>query len=179
MKQFMEYMELLFFVVAQVVIGLDDVPFTLPETNIALKIGLPNRKVVFQPSIQGRAVSFREGKTCYSQKVCELEIMQDLLCLSSGYVQIICVNSGWWSTLHLKHMPLCKSDVSLSDHQKSHSHEKKRRPESRINGKLRSPIFFGGLLARSNFEIPSAPQFSRSSFSHRFRFSPAGGIRRR
>ena len=35
MKQFMEYMELLFFVVAQVVIGLDDVPFTLPETNIA------------------------------------------------------------------------------------------------------------------------------------------------
>ena len=39
MKQFMEYMELFFFV-AQVVVGLDDVPF----------------------------------KTCYSQKVCELEI---------------------------------------------------------------------------------------------------------
>ncbi len=33
---------------------------TLPETNIALKIGLPNRKVVFQPSIFRGYVSFRE-----------------------------------------------------------------------------------------------------------------------
>ena len=36
---------------------------TLPETNIALKIGLPDRKVVFQPSIfRGENVSFREGR---------------------------------------------------------------------------------------------------------------------
>ncbi len=36
---------------------------TLPETNSShLKIGLPNRKVVFQPSIfRGRTVGFREG----------------------------------------------------------------------------------------------------------------------
>ena len=34
---------------------------TLPETNIALKIGLPNRKVVFQPSIFRCYVNFREG----------------------------------------------------------------------------------------------------------------------
>ena len=36
--------------------------FTLPETNSSpLKIGLPNRKVVFQPSIFRGHVSFREG----------------------------------------------------------------------------------------------------------------------
>ena len=36
---------------------------TLPETNCSpLKIGLPNRKVVFQPSICRGYVSFREGK---------------------------------------------------------------------------------------------------------------------
>ena len=36
---------------------------TLPETNTShLKIGLPNRKVVFQPSIFRGYVSFREGK---------------------------------------------------------------------------------------------------------------------
>ncbi len=36
---------------------------TLPETNSSpLKIGLPNRKVVFQPSIFRGYVSFREGK---------------------------------------------------------------------------------------------------------------------
>jgi len=36
---------------------------TLPETNIDPKISLPNRKVVFQPSIfRGENVSFREGK---------------------------------------------------------------------------------------------------------------------
>ena len=35
---------------------------TLPETNSSpLKIGLPNRKVVFQPSIFRSYVSFREG----------------------------------------------------------------------------------------------------------------------
>ena len=36
---------------------------TLPETNSShLKIGLPNRKVVFQPSIfRGYVISFREG----------------------------------------------------------------------------------------------------------------------
>ena len=35
---------------------------TLPETNgLPLKIGLPNRKVVFQPSIFRGYVSFREG----------------------------------------------------------------------------------------------------------------------
>ena len=37
---------------------------TLPETNSSpLKIGLPNRKVVFQPSIFRGYVSFREGKS--------------------------------------------------------------------------------------------------------------------
>ena len=37
--------------------------FTLPETNsLPLKIGLPNRKVVFQPSIFRGYVSFREGR---------------------------------------------------------------------------------------------------------------------
>ena len=37
---------------------------TLPETNGSpLKIGLPNRKVVFQPSIFRGYVSFREGNT--------------------------------------------------------------------------------------------------------------------
>ena len=36
---------------------------TLPETNSSpLKIGLPNRKVVFQPSIFRGYVSFREGR---------------------------------------------------------------------------------------------------------------------
>ena len=36
---------------------------TLPETNSSpLKMGLPNRKVVFQPSIFGCYVSLREGK---------------------------------------------------------------------------------------------------------------------
>ncbi len=35
---------------------------TLPETNSStLKIGIPNRKVVFQPSIFRGYVSFREG----------------------------------------------------------------------------------------------------------------------
>jgi len=34
---------------------------TLPETNIALKIGLSKRKLVFQPSIFRGYVSFREG----------------------------------------------------------------------------------------------------------------------
>ena len=35
--------------------------FTLPETNSSpLKIGFPNRKVVFQPSIFRGYVSFRE-----------------------------------------------------------------------------------------------------------------------
>ena len=34
---------------------------TLPETNLAPEIGLPNRKVVFQPSIFRGYVSFREG----------------------------------------------------------------------------------------------------------------------
>ena len=35
---------------------------TLPQTNSShLKIGLPNRKVVFQPSIFRGYVSFREG----------------------------------------------------------------------------------------------------------------------
>ncbi len=39
--------------------------YTLPETNSSpLKIGLPNRKVVFQPSIfRCENVSFREGTT--------------------------------------------------------------------------------------------------------------------
>ena len=37
-------------------------PVTLPETNSSLlKIGLPKRKLVFQPSIFGCYVSFREG----------------------------------------------------------------------------------------------------------------------
>ncbi len=36
--------------------------YTLPETSSSpLKIGLPNRKVVFQPSIFRSYVSFREG----------------------------------------------------------------------------------------------------------------------
>ena len=35
---------------------------TLPETNIALKIGYSKRKLVFQPSIFRCYVSFREGK---------------------------------------------------------------------------------------------------------------------
>ncbi len=35
--------------------------YTLPETNIAPEIGLPNRKVVFQPSIFRGSVSFREA----------------------------------------------------------------------------------------------------------------------
>ena len=36
--------------------------YTLPETNSShLKIGLPNRKVIFQPSIFCGYVSFREG----------------------------------------------------------------------------------------------------------------------
>ena len=42
--------------------------FTLPKTyNSPLKIGLPKRNVIFQPSIfQARTASFREGsKTCY------------------------------------------------------------------------------------------------------------------
>ena len=35
---------------------------TLPETNSSpLKIGIPNRKVVFQPSMFTGYVSFREG----------------------------------------------------------------------------------------------------------------------
>ena len=34
---------------------------TLPETNITLKIGLPKRKLVLQPSIFRGYVSFREG----------------------------------------------------------------------------------------------------------------------
>ena len=34
---------------------------TLPETNISPEIGLPKRKVVFQPSIFRGYVSFREG----------------------------------------------------------------------------------------------------------------------
>ena len=38
---------------------------TLPETIIAPKIGLPNRKVVFQPSIFRGYVSFREGNFHY------------------------------------------------------------------------------------------------------------------
>ena len=38
---------------------------TLPETNSSpLKIGLPNRKVVFQPSIFRGYVSFREANLC-------------------------------------------------------------------------------------------------------------------
>ena len=36
---------------------------TLPKTNVALKIGLPNSKVVFQPSIFRGYVSLRECKT--------------------------------------------------------------------------------------------------------------------
>jgi len=36
--------------------------FTLPETNSSpLKIGIPNRKYIFQPSIFRGHVSFREG----------------------------------------------------------------------------------------------------------------------
>ena len=43
------------------------VKVTLPETNSSpLKIGLPNRKVVFQPSIFGCYVSFREAKLLVS-----------------------------------------------------------------------------------------------------------------
>ncbi len=39
-----------------------NIRYTLPETNGSpLKIGLPNRKVVFQPSIFRGYVSFREG----------------------------------------------------------------------------------------------------------------------
>ena len=39
-----------------------DVMYTFPKTNSShLKIGLPNRKVVFQPSIFRGYVSFREG----------------------------------------------------------------------------------------------------------------------
>ena len=34
---------------------------TLPETNIVLQIHHPKRKLVFQPSIFRRYVSFREG----------------------------------------------------------------------------------------------------------------------
>ena len=38
--------------------------YTLPETNIALQIGPPKRKFIFQPSIfRGENVSFREGKS--------------------------------------------------------------------------------------------------------------------
>ena len=40
--------------------------FTPPETNSSpLKIGIPNRKVVFQPSIFRGYVSFREGNRIY------------------------------------------------------------------------------------------------------------------
>ena len=46
----------------------------LPETNSSpLKIGLPNRKVVFQPSIFGSYVSFREGSPKHEhQQYCRL-----------------------------------------------------------------------------------------------------------
>ena len=49
----------------------------LPETNKSPpKIGLPNRKIVFQPSIsKGRAVSWREGKLC--RYVCSQECGRD------------------------------------------------------------------------------------------------------
>ncbi len=47
-------------------LGHDLLIFTLPETNSSpLKIGLPNRKVVFQPSIFRGYVSFREGIYIY------------------------------------------------------------------------------------------------------------------
>ncbi len=40
------------------------ITFTLPETNTSpLKIGLPNRKFMFQPSIFRGHVSFREAKS--------------------------------------------------------------------------------------------------------------------
>ena len=43
---------------------------TLPETNSSpMKIGLPNRKVVFQPSIFRGYVSFREGSIYQSNHI--------------------------------------------------------------------------------------------------------------
>lgn len=35
--------------------------YTLPEANIALEIGLPEKKVVFEPTIFRGNVDFREG----------------------------------------------------------------------------------------------------------------------
>ncbi len=55
---------------------------TLPETNSShLKIGLPNRKVVFQPSIfRGENVSFRE---C-TKKCCGLKIITTISAPTGG-----------------------------------------------------------------------------------------------
>ena len=45
------------------IIKLYQIDITLPETNSSpLKIGHPKRKLVFQPSIFGSYVSFREGR---------------------------------------------------------------------------------------------------------------------
>ncbi len=74
-----------------------DVMYTFPKTNSShLKIGLPNRKVVFQPSIFRGYVSFREGIVSVWKK--EREILS-LPCLFAGWSFFSSLGwktTSWW-----------------------------------------------------------------------------------
>ena len=79
---------------------------TLPETNIALKIGLSKRKLVFQPSILRGYVSFREGLPFSEGEPGSLEKMSMGIVVSSKESTF----TSWiasWGTWDIHHMYYC------------------------------------------------------------------------